>query len=68
MAQFLMAITKEGYHKDILQLDQGSVTMYDTNLEETGDGFILHPSKFPEADHFKIEFRSGDHASTRRKS
>jgi hypothetical protein len=49
MAQFLVAITKEGYRKDILHIDQGHVIMHNIDLEDTHDGYILHPSKFPEA-------------------
>ena len=46
--------TKEGYHKDVLVLDEQQTRMFCEPVHESMDGVVIDPKDFPEAIYFTI--------------
>ena len=63
MRVVIRAFNSDGYHRDILTMNQDQVTMSDTRLKEPeasirsgliGHGIRIDPKEFPEAEYFEV--------------
>lgn len=50
----IRAYNADGYHKDILVLDEQQVRMHESRVKETFEGMSIDPSEFPEMVRFVV--------------
>lgn len=52
------AFNEDGYHKDILVIDQQQCRMSEVRIKEMVDGYAIDPKDFPEMVRFTIIVRT----------
>lgn len=53
----IRAFTKDGYHKDVIVMDETQVRQHESRVKNTTDGIAIDPAEFPEVVRFVVLVR-----------